>query len=206
MVALLAIGALRHDGDLRFSPSRAFAFQSFSLLVIGAYLVVDDARRAGRWPMSAATSRGWSRSGFVALAGAVALTVLPSRRLRGWLRVTLAKHLFQHRYDYRAEWLRFTDTMGRAGADAAPLRERVVKALADITDSPARPAADSAARTAGWRSPRAGTGRRSRCPPKRCRAAGAALLRATASSSSTSTTCAPGRSTACPATAASRPG
>ena len=39
-VALLAIGSLRHEGALRFSPSRSFAFRSFSLLIIGGYLVV----------------------------------------------------------------------------------------------------------------------------------------------------------------------
>src|SRR5205085_4553034 len=47
-----------------------------------------------------------------------------------------AKHLFEHRYDYRAEWLRFTDTLGVAGADAAPLGERIVKGFADILDAP----------------------------------------------------------------------
>jgi putative PEP-CTERM system histidine kinase len=79
---------------------------------------------------------GLARIAFVALASALALIVLPSRRLRGWLRVTVTKHLFQHRYDYREEWLRFTRTMGRAGPGALPLPERVVQAVADITDSP----------------------------------------------------------------------
>ena len=73
---------------------------------------------------------------FLAAASALALIVLPSRKLRGWLRVTATKHLFQHRYDYREEWLRFTRTMGRAGPGALPLPERVVQAVADITDSP----------------------------------------------------------------------
>ena len=63
------------------------------------------------------------------------MLLLPSRRLRGWLRVTVFKHLFQHRYDYRAEWLRFTDTIGRAGAGSRALPERAAQALADITDS-----------------------------------------------------------------------
>lgn len=49
----------------------------------------------------------------------------------------LVKHLFLHRYDYRAEWLRFTRTMGAAGAGMAPLEERAIQALADIADSPA---------------------------------------------------------------------
>ena len=48
----------------------------------------------------------------------------------------LAKHLFRHRYDYRAEWMRFTDTLG-APDGAAPLDQRIVKAIADLTVSPA---------------------------------------------------------------------
>src|SRR5690606_29810150 len=74
--------------------------------------------------------------GFLAVAAALALVLLPSRRLRGWLRVMITKHLFQHRYDYRAEWLRFTSTMGRAGPDSPPLGQRIVQAVADVADSP----------------------------------------------------------------------
>ncbi|MBA3898333.1 MAG: PEP-CTERM system histidine kinase PrsK, partial [Sphingomonadaceae bacterium] len=55
---------------------------------------------------------------------------------RAWARVMLAKHVFAHRYDYRAEWLRFTDTLGRPGDAPAALDVRVVKAVADITESP----------------------------------------------------------------------
>ena len=39
VVGMLAIGSVRHDGNLKFQPSRSFTFQSFSLLVIGGYLV-----------------------------------------------------------------------------------------------------------------------------------------------------------------------
>ncbi len=136
VIALLAIGAARHEGRPRFRPSRAFAFQSLSLLVIGAYLLLmvlvaqGLSYAGGDWATTA-------QAAFVAAAGALALVVLPSPRLRGWLRVTLSKHLFQHRYDYRAEWQRFTGTIGRADLAAAPLPERAVQAVADITDSPA---------------------------------------------------------------------
>jgi len=135
-VVLLALGNLRKDSELRFSPSRSFAFQSFSLLVIGAYLVVmvviaQGIHYVGRDYGSVL------QLGFLLLASIAALAFLPSARMRGWLRVMLSKHLFQHRYDYRAEWIRFTDTMGRAGPQAPPLRERIVQAVADITDSPA---------------------------------------------------------------------
>jgi putative PEP-CTERM system histidine kinase len=133
--AMLAIGTLRHDGNLRFSPSRSFTFQSFSLIVIGGYLAAMVLVAQGIAYAGGELAR-LMQVGFLALAGALALAVLPSRRLRGWLRVVLSKHLFQHRYDYRAEWLRFTHTMGRAGPAAPPLAERIVQAAADITDSP----------------------------------------------------------------------
>ena len=135
VVGMLALGALRNDGELRFRPSRSLAFQSFSLLVIGAYLAFMMLV-AQALSYADAELAQLAQAGFLVLAVAIALTVLPSPRLRGWLRVTVSKNLFQHRYDYRAEWLRFTDTMGRAGPGALPLGERIVQAVADITDSP----------------------------------------------------------------------
>ena len=131
---LLVIGAVRGRSALRFSPSRAVAFQSLSLMVIGAYMIVM---------VGAAQSLAWlggnasqlAQLGFVFVTSVLVVAILPSGRVRGWLKVMLAKHFFQHRYDYRAEWLRFTRTIGRAGAQALPLHERVVQALADITDS-----------------------------------------------------------------------
>lgn len=135
MVCLLSLGAVASDGDQVFRPSRSFAFQSFSLLLIGAYFAVVLVAFQGLAAIGSDFVR-LAQFAFIAVASALALIVLPSRRLRGWLRVTTAKHLFQHRYDYREEWLRFTRTMGRAGSGAPPLRERVVQAVADVTDSP----------------------------------------------------------------------
>jgi putative PEP-CTERM system histidine kinase len=65
-----------------------------------------------------------------------AMVLIPSARARGWMKVKIAKHLFEHRYDYRTEWLRFTETLGRMGSDAPPLTERIVKAFADVVDAP----------------------------------------------------------------------
>jgi putative PEP-CTERM system histidine kinase len=135
MVALLALGAMAKDRQQAFRPSRSFAFQSFSLLLIGAYLLVLVVAFQGLAAIGGDFVR-LAQIVFLAIASALALIVLPSPRLRGWLRVTAAKHLFQHRYDYREEWLRFTRTMGRAGPGAPPLPERVAQAVADVTDSP----------------------------------------------------------------------
>ena len=133
---LLALGAGERRDKLRFKPSRAVTFQSVSLLLIGAYLVAMVA--IAQWiAYSGGNFARLLQFGFVIATTTFAIVVLPSQKLRGWLRVTLHKHLFQHCYDYRAEWLRFTQTMGRVGEFEHPLEERVVQAIADITDSPA---------------------------------------------------------------------
>lgn len=132
---LAAIGASHAGGRLMLRPSRKVTFQTLSLLVIGGYLAI-------MWTISEsiAIQRGdlarFTQVAFVVGASVFAVLWLPSKRLRGWLRVTMVKHLFQHRYDYRAEWLRFTRTLGQGGENAHSLHERVIQALADITDSP----------------------------------------------------------------------
>jgi putative PEP-CTERM system histidine kinase len=136
LAGLVALGAAQDRAGLRFRPSRAVTFQSFSLLVIGAYLTAMVA--VARWLSFAGGDYARLMGlGFLTVACALAILFLPSRRLRGWLKVALAKHLFQHRYDYREEWLRFTRTIGNSGAEALPLGERVVQAVADIAECPA---------------------------------------------------------------------
>src|SRR3982750_1493432 len=127
---LLALGA-RHESGWRVRLSRAATFQSLSLLAICAYFalmaIVATALRGSGFD--------WSAALLIALLAVMtvgAMVLLPSARARGWVKVKLAKHLFEHRYDYRTEWLRFTETLGRAGADAPPLTDRIVKAFADI--------------------------------------------------------------------------
>jgi putative PEP-CTERM system histidine kinase len=135
MIAVVMIGlAARSGASLRLSPSRAVAFQSLMLLIIGIYLIVM---------VGAAQSVAWAggntselvQLGFAFVTTVVIIALVPSARLRRWINVVLAKHFFQHRYDYRAEWLRFARTIGRADANAQPLHARVVQAVADITDS-----------------------------------------------------------------------
>lgn len=132
----LAIGANRVSAGLQFRPSRAVTFQTLSLLVIFAYLLVMLIVSRGLALLGGDIARA-SQLVFLALAVGAAIVWLPSQRVRGWLRVTAVKHLFQHRYDYRGEWLRFTRTISAGPASTASFHERAVKAIADITDSPA---------------------------------------------------------------------
>jgi putative PEP-CTERM system histidine kinase len=123
------------NASWKIQISRAATFQSLSLVVILAYLIVMMlAARAmeivgGDWALV-------GQVGIVFVMTLAMLVLLPSAKLRAWLRVVVAKHLFEHRYDYRQEWLRFTNTVGREGEASASIEERAVKALADIGGAP----------------------------------------------------------------------
>ena len=127
--------AARHEDDWRIRLSRAATFQSLSLLAICGYFAVMAVLTTALQGAGA----DWLRPLSVGLLAAMvvgAMVLVPSARARSWAKVKIAKHLFEHRYDYRTEWLRFTETLGGSGAEARPLGERVVKAFADILDAP----------------------------------------------------------------------
>ncbi len=135
IVPMLAI-AVHRNGDWTLKMSRTVTWQSLSLVALMAYAVTTVLA------ISAIDSFGGSytrlaQTAFVFGSAAALLTLLSSPTIKAWLRVMVAKHLFNHRYDYRAEWSRFTDTLGAPGEGAAPLEERIVKAVADVTDSAA---------------------------------------------------------------------
>ena len=136
MAALFALGMNAAGPRVQFSPSRAVTFRTLSLLLIGGYLVGMALVTKSLALLGGDVARA-SQVVFLVIAILAAAIALPSPRMRSWLRVTATKHLFQHRYDYRQEWLRFTRTIGHGGTGGASLEERVVKALADITESPA---------------------------------------------------------------------
>src|SRR4051794_5853027 len=131
---LFILGAPGKD-TLRIRLSRAATFQSLSLLSICSYFAVMAV-------VAAALRR--SQSDWAALITAILLSAMIvgtavlalSQWARGWAKVKIAKHLFEHRYDYRGEWLRFADTIGRSDDDAPPVAERLIKAFADILDAP----------------------------------------------------------------------
>lgn len=133
LALLIAVTATKGRDELRLRPSRTVTFQTFSLMIIGVYLVAMVV--IAQWlALAGSDFARLMELGFLTVASAAALLLLPSRRLRRWLRVMLAKHLFQHRYDYREEWLRFTRTIGNSGPEAPLLAERAVQVVADIAE------------------------------------------------------------------------
>lgn len=128
--------AVQRNGDWTLQLSRTVAWQTLSLAATMLYAVA----MLGATSMIATFGGHNARllqTAFVFGSTAAMLTILSSPWMRAWTKVKLAKHFFSHRYDYRAEWIRFTDTLGKPDEGAAPLDERIVKAVADLTDSPA---------------------------------------------------------------------
>jgi putative PEP-CTERM system histidine kinase len=131
---ILAV-AVQRNGDWTMQLSRTVAWQTVSfaatILYIGAMLVAGNIIS-----IFGGQNARLIETAFVFGTTAAGLTLLSSPWIRAWAKVKLAKHFFRHRYDYRAEWVRFTDTLGKPEG-ATPLAERIVKAVADLTDSPA---------------------------------------------------------------------
>ncbi|WP_447753781.1 XrtA/PEP-CTERM system histidine kinase PrsK [Sphingopyxis fribergensis] len=146
VVALLTLPtyvvAAMDVGRERMQLSRTAAMRTLLLLGGAVYLVLIG--------LTGAVAR-MVGGDYAALAQATSLIValgagglfLASDRVRAWLSVMISKHFFEHRYDYRAEWMRFTATLGQiseqgsGGDDDRNLYRRVAKALAELTGSPA---------------------------------------------------------------------
>ena len=134
-VAVLLAIAVHRSGDWTLAVSRPIALRALSAIALVLYAGVTALATS-----VAASYAGGSfrivQTAIVFGATAALLALISTPWLRAWAKVKVAKHLFRHRYDYRAEWLRFTDTLGKPGAGAESLETRVVKSIADLTDSP----------------------------------------------------------------------
>jgi len=123
-------------GRERIRLSRPAAMRTIALLGAAAYLVLIGL--AGAVARLGGGDYGELAQGlFLIVALGAGGLLLASPRARAWLSVTISKHFFEHRYDYRAEWMRFTATLGQTAEGGSNLYRRVAKALAELTGSPA---------------------------------------------------------------------
>jgi putative PEP-CTERM system histidine kinase len=136
LMPLLLLSTTRHRNWIaKIQVSRKVVFHSAALLMAGAYLLFI----AGVGYYVRFFGSDWGRALqlaliFLALVGLVAFGLSGSFRAR--LRVLLGKHFFRYRYDYREEWLRFTQTLS-AQMGPKDMGLQVVRGLADMLESPA---------------------------------------------------------------------
>jgi len=114
--------------------SRRVVFYTTTMIFAGIYLATIGI--AGYYIRTLGGHWGPAVQLIIFVAALLTLIVLLlSDRVRAKLRVYVAKHFFQSKYDYREEWLRLIDTLTLSGGDL-PLRKRVIKSLAQVIDAP----------------------------------------------------------------------
>lgn len=136
VIPLLAMSTLRsRDWTSKIRLSQKAAFHSATLLIAGIYLLF----MAGIGYYVRYFGGDWGRAFqlgilFAGLLGLGFLVVSGSMRAK--LRVLVGKHFFNYRYDYREEWLRFTQTLSTQDSPKA-MGQQVIRGLADMVESPA---------------------------------------------------------------------
>jgi putative PEP-CTERM system histidine kinase len=133
IVPLIAVSAARNPNwSVELHVSRHVVFHSATLSGAGLYLMAMAAAGyyirlfGGAW--SAVLQIAFLFSAIVLL-----LLLLFSGQLRARLRILVSEHFFSFKYDYREEWLKFTEALS---VGSRHLPEAVVRALGDIIDSP----------------------------------------------------------------------
>lgn len=137
VIPFVAVSAARNrDWSIDIHMSRQVVFRSTALLCSGAYLLIVAA--AGYYVRYFGGS--WGRAlqvAFLFTAVLFLVVLVLSGTLRSRLRVFVSKHFFSYQYDYREEWLRFTQALANHDHDPSKsIRELSVKALADLVESP----------------------------------------------------------------------
>ena len=136
VVPMVAVSTVRNrNWKARITLSQHAALQSATLVAVGIYLLFMAA--AGYYVRYFGGE--WGRAFQLALlfAALLLLGILAfSGSMRARFRVLVGKHFFSYRYDYREEWLRFTNTLS-SQEGFSEMGRHVVKGLADMVESPA---------------------------------------------------------------------
>ena len=155
---LIALAVVRNRSwAIDIHVSRGVVFHSFTLIGSGLFLLavalIGEVFRRGGSEWGGVVETSMIFGGVLAVA-----VVITSGTARSRIRSVLVDNFFSHRYDYRREWLRSIDILTAPEA-FVPLHKRVIRAAAEVVDSPAgvlfvRPPQDVAFQWGGsWNMP-----------------------------------------------------
>ena len=129
--------------NIRRSQERHFALGLSQRLVFGSTVVFGAGLYLAIMAVAAFYVRivggAWGSAVqivFLFAALLMLVTFLMSGSFRAQVRYFLSHHVLADKYDYRGEWLRFSGRLAAAESDES-FERRVIRALADIVDSPA---------------------------------------------------------------------
>ena len=133
VVPLVAVSAARNPSwALEVHVSRKVVFHTATLSGAGLYLLAMAG--AGYYIKHFGGTWGTFLQAAFLFGGVIFLFLLLfSGEVRTRLRLLLSQHFFSFKYDYRQEWLRFTETLAKGGDNIA---EAVLRGLAEMIGSP----------------------------------------------------------------------
>lgn len=120
---------------LNVTLSKTAAFQTTTLALVGLYLIAASA--AGYYVRYLGGSWGGALQLVVFFVALLLLMLLGfSGSMRSRLKVLIGKNFFRYRYDYREEWLKFTNALCSENS-VLQLGQQVIRGLGDMVESPA---------------------------------------------------------------------
>jgi len=127
---LIAYSLVCRRGKVRIQVSRQVAFKSIVLFAVGAYLAMLGLLGEGMQHFGLFFPRTVSIS-VAFLCGIALIIMMLSERIRREVKVVLHKNFYQHKHDYRTQWLRFTEQLStsRSGEE---LLQRTLSAYCEI--------------------------------------------------------------------------
>ena len=128
--AMMGYSHLFRRGNVRIQISRQTAYKSVVLLAVGGYLVMVGILGEGMKYFGLHFPRTVSIT-FAFLGGIAVLVLFLSERVRREVKVVLHKNFYQNKYDYRTEWLRFTEQLSTSGS-GEQLLQRILSAYCEI--------------------------------------------------------------------------
>ena len=135
VVPLIAVSVARNpEWSFEMFVSRKVVYHTASLVGTGIYLLLMAVVGyylqvfGGEWGTLI-------QAVFLFGAAVLLLVMLFSGQLRARLRVLVNKHFYQYKYDYRDEWVLFTQALSACKDDEHPY-ECVIGAIAELVDSP----------------------------------------------------------------------
>ncbi len=134
-IPFVALATARNrEWTIDIALSRGVVYHSTAILASGIYLLAVAA--AGYYVRYVGGSWGKTlQVGFIFAALVGLGWLFSSGALRSKLRVFVNKHFFSYRYDYRQEWLRFTNLLAHRDPSLTQ-EQRSIKALANLVESP----------------------------------------------------------------------
>ncbi len=128
-VGMMSYGRLRQREGVKIRVSRQVAFKSVILIAVGIYLVLIGLLGEGMRYFGAEFQRSVT-IGFILSTGIALLILFLSGKVRREIRVFLHKNFYQSKYDYRVQWLQFTERLASRQSEA-DLQQVILSAYCD---------------------------------------------------------------------------